>query len=115
MATLIDSPEWTDNEIYEMQQTDGCEGAAAGASFGGLGVNNQPHQQLANRTAFLKQRQDTNIGNIATLLAFMGKFTCDVAAVWLKLGASDAHKGALQLLIQWGYYSLPGQAIASDT
>ena len=70
MALLIDSPSFTANEVYEIQATDAVEGAATGASFGGLGLSNQPHQQLANRTAFLKQRQDTNIGNIAALQAF---------------------------------------------
>jgi hypothetical protein len=69
MATLIDEPEFTLNEVYSMQQTDPVEGAAAGASFSGIGISNQPHQQLANRTAFLKQRQDTNINNIGVLQA----------------------------------------------
>ncbi|HTU55731.1 MAG TPA: hypothetical protein VMF62_17340 [Acetobacteraceae bacterium] len=67
MATLIDSAEYTPNEIYEIQQTDKVEGAASGASFSGIGVSNEPHQQLANRTAFLYGRQNTNIGNITTL------------------------------------------------
>jgi hypothetical protein len=61
MTTLIDSPEFSANEIYQIQQTDAVEGAASGATFGGIGVSNQPHQQLANRTALLKQRQDVNI------------------------------------------------------
>lgn len=77
MATLIDgtSGEWTSNEVYEIQQTDKVEGAASGASFGGIGIANQPHQQLANRTAFLYGRQQTNIANIAALqsqIASMG-------------------------------------------
>lgn len=69
MTTLIDntSGEWVSNEVYEIQQTDRVEGAAAGASFGGIGISNQPHQQLANRTAFLYQRQSTNIANITAL------------------------------------------------
>ena len=50
MALLIDSPSFTANEVYEIQATDPVEGAASGASFGGLGLSNQPHQQLANRT-----------------------------------------------------------------
>jgi hypothetical protein len=53
MATLIDTPEYTPDEIYEIQGTDPVQGAASGAQFGGLGIDNQPHQQLANRTAFL--------------------------------------------------------------
>lgn len=67
MATLIDNPSYSMNEVYEIQQTDKLEGAATGASFGGIGISNQPQQQLANRTAFLYGRQNTNIGNIATL------------------------------------------------
>ena len=75
MTTLIDDPEFTLNEVYEIQQADPVEGAALNASFGGIGISNQPHQQLANRTAYLKQRQDTNIGNIAVLQAFAAGFT----------------------------------------
>jgi len=67
MATLIDSPSYTQNEVYELAQTDPLEGASTGASFGGIGISNQPHQQLANRTAFLYQRQNTNIDNITVL------------------------------------------------
>ncbi len=74
MALLIDAPSFTANEVYEIQATDAVEGAAIGASFGGLGLSNHPHQQLANRTAFIKQRQDTNIGNIAALQSFTALF-----------------------------------------
>ena len=69
MATLIDAAEFTSNEVYQIQATDPVEGAASGASFSGTGISNQPHQQLANRTAFLKQRQDVNISNIGVLQA----------------------------------------------
>jgi hypothetical protein len=72
MATLIDQAEYSPNEIYQISQTDKVEGAAAGASFGGLGVSNEPHQQLANRTAFLYGRQVTNIGNITALIGDVG-------------------------------------------
>ena len=71
MATLIDIPEFTANEIYEIQQTDPVEGAGSGASFAGIGVSNEPHQQLANRTAFLYGRQNTNIANIGALQSFV--------------------------------------------
>jgi hypothetical protein len=80
MTTLIDSPEFSANEIYQIQQTDAVEGAAAGATFGGIGVSNQPHQQLANRTALLKQRQDVNIANIGVLQAFMAGFVGSLQA-----------------------------------
>ena len=75
MATLIDAAEFTSNEVYQIQATDPVEGAASGASFSGTGVSNQPHQQLANRTAFLKQRQDVNISNVGVLQAFQALFT----------------------------------------
>jgi hypothetical protein len=74
MATLIDAAEFTSNEVYQIQATDPVEGAASGASFSGTGISNQPHQQLANRTAFLKQRQDVNVSNIGVLQAFMAEF-----------------------------------------
>jgi hypothetical protein len=75
MATLIDSPEYTANEIYEIQQTDPVEGAGTGASFSGIGVSNEPHQRLANRTAFLYGRQNTNIANIGALQSFIAGFS----------------------------------------
>ena len=74
MSTLIDSPEFSSNEIYELQQTDAVEGAGSGASFGGIGLSNQPHQQLANRSALLKQPQDVNIESIGVLQAFIAGF-----------------------------------------
>ena len=80
MSTLIDSPEFSANEVYELRQTDAVEGAASRASFGGIGISNQPHQQLANRTALLKQRQDVNIGSIGVLQAFMAGFTGSLQA-----------------------------------
>lgn len=71
MANLIDNPagEWIANEVYELQATDPVQGAGIGASFGGLGFDNQPHQQLANRTAFLNQQRLLDEANIALLLA----------------------------------------------
>lgn len=75
MSTLIDQAEFSANEVYAIQQTDAVEGAATGASFGGIGVSNQPHQQLANRTAYIKNRQDTNIANIGILQGFAALFT----------------------------------------
>ncbi|HVN63423.1 MAG TPA: hypothetical protein VMT58_02205 [Candidatus Binataceae bacterium] len=51
MATLVDVAEFAANEIYEIDASDPLEGAATGASFGGIGIDNEPHQQLANRTA----------------------------------------------------------------
>jgi hypothetical protein len=115
MATLIDSPEYTANEIYQIQQTDAVEGAGAGASFGGIGLSNQPHQQLANRTAFLYGRQNTNIANIAALQSFVAGFTGSLrTAGYLKIPLTDVSRGAAMAIIQWGYYALSQQAIPVD-
>ena len=104
MATLIDAAEFTSNEVYQIQATDPVEGAASGASFSGTGVSNQPHQQLANRTAFLKQRQDVNISNIGVLQAFQVLFTGLMAQNgYLKIPVADINKGLIQYIIQWGF------------
>jgi hypothetical protein len=104
MANLTDTPEFTANEVYQIASTDPVEGAASGASFSGNGVSNQPHQQLANRTAFLKQRQDTNIANIATLLAFMAKFVGSMGpSGYLEIPFLDVNRGAITAVIQWGF------------
>lgn len=116
MATLIDSAEFTANEVYQIQQTDPVEGSAVGASFGGIGVSNQPHQQLANRTAFLKQRQDTNVGNIAALQAFVAGFAGSLQTNgYLKIPIVDVQRGSVAAIIQWGFYPLAQARIANDT
>ncbi len=103
MATLIDAAEFTSNEVYQIQATDPVEGAASGASFSGTGISNQPHQQLANRTAFLKQRQDVNISNIGVLQAFQALFTGLMAQNgYLKIGVQDVNRGLVQYVVQWG-------------
>src|SRR5579863_6461690 len=115
MATLIDGPEYTANEIYEIQQTDPVEGAGVGASFGGIGVSNEPHQQLANRTAFLYGRQNTNIANIAALQSFVAGFVGSLrTSGYLKIPLTDVSRGPLVAIIQWGYYALPEQSIPND-
>jgi hypothetical protein len=116
MAILIDNPEYTSDEIYEIQQTDAVEGAAVGATFSGIGIANQPHQQLANRTSFLKQRQDTNIANISVLQAFEAGFTGSLqGSGYLKIPLSDIQRGSVAAIIQWGYYSLTQVRIAQDS
>lgn len=109
MATLLDAPEFTANEVYAIQQTDPVEGAAVSASFGGIGVSNQPHQQLANRSAFLKQRQDTNISNIAVLQSFAAAFTSNLAVNggWFTIAQNDQARGTVSLIAQYGAYSNP--------
>src|ERR1700676_2065921 len=116
MITLIDSPEFSANEIYELQQTDSVEGAGSGASFGGIGVSNQPHQQLANRTALLKQRQDVNIASIGVLQAFMAGFTGSLQVNgYIQIPVADVSRGPITATIQWGYYALPQVSISQDT
>ena len=111
MATLIDSPEFTANEIYEIQQTDPVEGAGTGASFSGIGVSNEPHQQLANRTAFLYGRQNTNIANIGALQSFVAGFTGSLkTSGYLKIPLTDVSRGPVIAIIQWGYYALAQQS-----
>jgi hypothetical protein len=116
MALLIDSPGFTSNEVYEIQATDAVEGAAAGASFGGLGLSNQPHQQLANRTAFLKQRQDTNIGNIGALQAFTALFKGLMSGNgYAQIPFLDANRGLITATIQWGGLFPSGGLIQDQT
>lgn len=115
MATLIDSPEFSANEIYEIAATDSVEGAAAGASFGGIGISNQPHQQLANRTAFLYGRQNINTANIGILQTFMAGFTGSLQSNgYLTIPIADINRGDVSVIIQWGYYPLSDQKIPHD-
>ncbi|MCL5044022.1 MAG: hypothetical protein M1336_01895 [Deltaproteobacteria bacterium] len=109
MPTLTDQAEFTSNEIYEIQQTDAEEGAGVGASYSGIGLSNWPHQQLANRTAFLKQRQDQNIASISALQAFEAGFLGLLAPNgYLKIPLNDAVKGPLICIAQWGTYAPVG-------
>jgi hypothetical protein len=114
MATLIDAAEFTSNEVYQIQATDPVEGAASGASFSGTGISNQPHQQLANRTAFLKQRQDVNIGNIGVLQAFMGAFAGSIAGNgYLTIPVADVNRGSIVAMVEWGAL-FPGGGLDQD-
>jgi Putative tail fiber protein gp53-like, C-terminal len=116
MATLIDNSAFTADEVYQIAATDPVEGAATGASFSGLGISNRPHQQLANRTAFLKQRQDTNITNIGALQAFVAKFTGSLQTNgYLKIPLADVGRGAIVAIIQWGWHPLSANTISGDT
>jgi hypothetical protein len=115
MATLIDAAEFTSNEVYQIQATDPVEGAASGASFSGTGISNQPHQQLANRTAFLKQRQDVNISNIGVLQAFMAGFAGAVDANgYIAIPIADINRGSVVAILQWGAI-FPEGVLADDT
>ena len=115
MATLIDAAEFTSNEVYQIQATDPVEGAATGASFSGTGISNQPHQQLANRTAFLKQRQDVNISSIGVLQAFMANFAGAMGANgYLAIPLADVNRGSIVAIVRWGAM-FPGGGLDNDT
>lgn len=116
MTTLIDRAEFTANEIYEIGQTDPVEGAGTGASFNGIGISNQPHQQLANRTAFLKQRQDTNIANLGLLQSFVAGFTGALQTNgYIRIPIADIQRGPIVAIIQWGFHPAGQAKIVNDT
>lgn len=81
---------WQDGDVYEIQQPDTTEGAALGASFGGLGVDNQPHQILLNKINYLK--------------AHSSAATSDVGVNgWYRLVSQDQNLGAIGIIEQWGF------------
>jgi hypothetical protein len=98
---------WTDGDVYELVQTDTVEAAAAGASFSGLGVVNQPHQVLLNKINYLHSKQVADEATLASLQSLSNLISSDVGTNgWLKLGANDINLGQIQLIIQWGTISL---------
>jgi hypothetical protein len=105
MATLTDNPSFTANEVIALQQGDLLEGQAAGASYGGIGRSNQPAQQLANRTAFIRNNQITDEANITTLLNFKALFTgllCGVNGSYIEIPFQDTSRGLISLILQFG-------------
>jgi hypothetical protein len=115
MATLIDTANYTANEVYEIQATDAVEGAAIDASFSGLGISNQPHQQLANRTSFLKQRQDVNIASLSVLRTFMAGFVGLIDGNgYLKIPVADINRGSVSAIVEWGSH-FPGGGLDLNT
>jgi len=107
---------WHDGDVYQIAQGDTAEGAASGASFSGLGVDNQPHQTLLNKVKFVKGRQDNNIANIAALQSFAAGFVSSLKANgYLKIPLTDVSRGPVIAVIQWGYYALAQQNILADT
>ncbi|MDO8433501.1 MAG: hypothetical protein Q7S58_13940 [Candidatus Binatus sp.] len=115
MATLVDTPIYIANEVYEIQATDPVEGAAIDAGFDGIGIANQPHQQLANRTSFLKQRQDINIASIEVLQSFMTRFVGSIDGNgYLKIPVADINRGAVSAIVEWGS-QFPGGGLDLNT
>jgi len=106
---------WADGDIYEIPQTDQVEGAATGASFSGLGVDNQPHQVLLNKIQLTHKNQITDEANISTLLTFKSLFTSLVGVSgYFKVGVQDSVKGQIDVVVQWGTISLIGQTGGGD-
>jgi hypothetical protein len=98
---------WTDGDVCQIPQTDTVEGAATGASFSGLGVENQPHQVLLNKIQLTHTKQLLDETAIATLQNFVGAFTSALGpSGWLKLGVQDVSKGFQQAIVQWGVVAL---------
>ena len=105
---------WADGDIYQIPQADQQEGAAVGASFGGLGVDNRPHQMLLNKVQLVHNNQLTDEANIATLQAFKGLFTGLIGPNgYVKIGVQDVSLGLIDYIIQWGAF-LPSGGIAGD-
>jgi hypothetical protein len=109
-VNLTENPAYvyTDGDVYQIPQTDTVEGAAAGASFSGLGVDNQPHQVLLNKTKVLRVNQLADEANISTLLAFKALFSGTLGAYEagsiFKIPFLDSAHGLIQLVIQTGQY-----------
>src|SRR5216683_2742353 len=103
---------YTDGDVYQIPQTDTVEGAATGASFSGLGVDNQPHQVLLNKTKVLRVNQLADEGNISTLLAFKALFSgtlgANQAGSIFKIPFLDSAHGLIQLILQTGQYVYNG-------
>ena len=100
---------WTDGDIYQIPQADQQEGAAVGASFSGLGVDNQPHQILLNKIQLTHKNQVIDEANITLLQTLANLFTSSVGLNgYMKLGMQDAAKGQIAVIMQWGSISLIG-------
>ncbi len=105
---------WSDGDVYEIAQTDTVEGAGVGASFSGLGVDNQPHQLLLNKVKLVRTNQVTDEANIATLQAFTALLTGTIGVNgYVAIPFHDTVKGQIQLIVQWGTISLLGQSPAN--
>lgn len=106
---------WVDGDVYEIAQTDQQEGNAAGASFGTLGVDNQPHQILLNKIQYTHQKQIIDEENIIILQQFMALFTSSMGVNgYIMLGAQDLNLGQIQPIVQWGTINLTGAAGTRD-
>lgn len=94
---------WADGDVYEIPWTDTVEAAAAGASFNGLGVANQPHQMLLNKIQLVHNKQLQDEATLANLATLLNTITSDAGPNgWLKVGSTDQVLGGIQFIWQWG-------------
>src|SRR5580704_16683567 len=84
---------WTDGDVYQIPQTDQSEGAANGASFAGLGVDNQPHQALLNKAQLLHRNQLADEANISALQTILTLSSEVALNGWMKLSSNDVNLG----------------------
>ena len=91
---------WADGDVYEIVQTDTIEGAASGASFGGLGVVNQPHQMLLNKLGWLKKQSVQGTSDVGS-------------SGWYQFADVDQNLGQISPIVQWGQIVQSGPV--SDT
>jgi len=102
---------WSLGDVYEIGDTDEVEGAGTGASFGGIGISNEPHQVLLNKAQFLRKNQVIDEANIAALQTFVAQFLSLLAATgYIQIPVNDVNLGAQVAIIQWGsaMFASPG-------
>ncbi len=97
---------WTDGDVYQIPQTDQSEGAATGASFAGLGVDNQPHQALLNKAQLLHKNQLADEANISALQTILTLTSAVGLNGWMKLSSNDVNLGQIYPILQWGTISV---------
>ena len=105
---------WADGDIYQIPQADQQEGAAVGASFGGLGVDNQAHQILLNKVQLVHTNQLTDEASIVALNNFNALFTGLMGPNgYVRVPVHDASLGLLNYIVQWGAF-LPSGGVSGD-
>jgi hypothetical protein len=118
---------WADGDVYQIAQTDTVEAAGTGASFGGLGVANQPHQMLLNKIQYLHNHQLADEAAIGALQALFDVLTSSdvnqnapppslpnlygpmlptATNGYLKVASNDVNLGQMQIIWQWGTIAL---------
>ena len=106
---VTDAPyTWADGDVYEIAQTDYAEAAAFGATFNGLGVQNQAPSKLLNKVNLIRAAQLDDESNISGLETFKSAFAGLVGGAYgsgyIKIPYTDVNLGANVLLAQWGFY-----------